>query len=58
MSDMTAVLVAVVAFGMAAAARLGDAMGTNSPEAEPRRSIARSDRHPGRPSVVTEGDEP
>ena len=58
MSDMTAVLVAVVAFAMAAAARLGDGTETNSPEAEPRRSIAGSDRQPGRRSVVTEGDEP
>jgi hypothetical protein len=58
MSDMTAVLVAVVAFGMAAAARLGDGTETNSPEAEPRRSMAGSDRQPGHRSVVTEGDEP
>jgi hypothetical protein len=58
MSDMTAVLVAVVAFAMAAAARLGDGTETNSPGAEPRRSIARSDRRPGRRSVVMQGDEP
>jgi hypothetical protein len=58
MSDMTAVLVAVVAFTMAAAARLGDGTETNPPEAEPRRSMAGSDRQPGHRSVVTEGDEP
>jgi len=58
MSDMTAVLVAVVAFGMAAAARLGDGTETNPPKAEPRRSMAGSDRQPGHRSVVTEGDEP
>jgi hypothetical protein len=58
MSDMTAVLVAVVAFAMAAAARLGDGTETNSPEAEPRRSMAGSDRQPGHRSVVTQGDEP
>jgi hypothetical protein len=58
MSDMTAVLVAVVAFAMAAAARLGDGTETNSPEAEPRRSMAGSDRQPGHRPVVTEGDEP
>jgi hypothetical protein len=58
MSDMTAVLVAVVAFTMAAAARLSHGTETNSPEAEPRRSMAGSDRQPGHRSVVTEGDEP
>ena len=58
MSDMTAVLVAVVAFAMAAAARLGHGSATNSPEAEPRRSMAGSHRQPGHRSVVTEGDEP
>lgn len=58
MSDMTAVLVAVVAFTMAAAARLGHGTEPNSPEAEPRRSMAGSDRQPGHRSVVTEGDEP
>jgi len=58
MSDMTAVLVAVMSLAMGAAARLGGGTETDSPEAEPRRSIARSDPHPGRRSVVTEGDEP
>jgi len=58
MSDMTAVLVAVVAFTMAAAARLGHGTETNSPEAEPRRSMAGGERQPGHRSVVTEGDEP
>ncbi len=58
MSDMTAVLVAVVAFAMAAAARLGDGTETHSPAAEPRRSMAGSERQPGHRSVVTEGDEP
>ena len=58
MSDMTAVLVAVMAFAMAAATRLGDGTETNPPEAEPRRSMALSDRHQGRRSVITQGDEP
>ena len=51
MSDMTAVLRAVMAFAMAAAARLADGTDTNSPEAKPRRSTVRSDRHPARCSV-------
>ena len=55
---MTAALVAVMAFAIAAGARLGDGTETNSPEAEPRRSMAGSDRQPGHRSVVTEGDEP
>jgi hypothetical protein len=58
MSDMTAVLVAVMSLAMAAAARLGTGTETNSPEAEPRRSMARSDQGPGRRSVITQGDEP
>ena len=58
MSDMTAVLVAVVAFAMGAAARLGDGTVTNSPEAEQRRSMAGSHRQPGHRSGLTEGDEP
>jgi hypothetical protein len=53
MSDMTAGLVAVVAFAMAAAARLGHGTETNPPKAEPR-----SDRQPGHRSLVREGDEP
>ena len=44
MSGMTALLAAVVAFVMAAAARLADGRETNSPDAEPRRPMAPSDR--------------
>jgi hypothetical protein len=44
MSDMTAVLVAVTAFAVAAAARLTEGMETHSPEPEPRHSMSLSDR--------------
>jgi len=37
MSDMTALLVAVMAFSVAAAARLTDGKGPNSPEVKPPR---------------------
>jgi hypothetical protein len=58
MSDLTAVLVAVVSLAMAAGARLGGGAETNSPEAEPPRSMTRRDTYPGRRSVITEGNEP
>jgi len=41
---MTAVLVAVMAFAVAAAARLTEGMETHSPEPEPRHSMPLSDR--------------
>jgi hypothetical protein len=44
MSDMTAVLVAVMAFAMAAAARLTEGTETHSPESEPRHSMSLRDR--------------
>ena len=44
MSDMTAVLVAVMAFAVAAAARLTEGFETHSPEPEPRHSMSLGDR--------------
>ena len=44
MSDMTALLVAVMAFTVAAAARLTEGMETHSPEPEPRHSKSLGDR--------------
>jgi hypothetical protein len=41
---MTAVLVAVMAFAVAAAARLADRTETHSPQSEPRHSMSPSDR--------------
>jgi len=58
MSDMTAVLVAVMAFAVAAAARLSDGKETDSPESEPRRSMSLSDRDSGYGSVAKRGDHP
>jgi len=58
MSDMTAVLVAVMAFAVAAAARLSDGTETDSPESEPRRSMSLSDRDSGYGSVAKRGDHP
>jgi len=58
MSDMTAVIVAVMAFAVAAAARLADRMETHSPESEPRHSTSLSDRDSGRRSVARRGDHP
>jgi len=42
MSDMTAVLVAVMAFAVAAAARFADRTETHSAESEPRHSTSLS----------------
>jgi hypothetical protein len=58
MSDMTAVIVAVMAFAVAAAARLADGTETHSPESEPRHSMLPSDRDSGRRSVARRGDHP
>jgi len=58
MSDMTAVLVAVMAFAMAAAARLADRTETHSPESEPRHSMSLVDQDSGRRSVARRGDHP
>ena len=58
MSEMAAVLVAVMAFAVAAAARLGEGTETDTPEAQPRQSMVLRDRHPAGRSVVTQGDEP
>ena len=55
---MTALVVAVMAFAVAAAARLGEGTETDTPEAKPRRSMARRDRHPGRRSIGTQSEEP
>ncbi len=52
MSDMTAVLVAVMAFAVAAAARLADGTETHSPESEPRHSTSLVDQDSGRRSVA------
>jgi hypothetical protein len=56
MSDMTAVIVAVMAFAVAAAARLAD--GTHSPESGPRHSTSPVDQDSGRRSVARRGDHP
>jgi len=56
MSDLTAVIVAVMAFAVAAAARLADGTETHSPESEPRRSMSPSDRDSGYRSVVRQED--
>jgi hypothetical protein len=58
MSDMTAVLVAVMAFAMAAAARLADRTEAHSPESEPRHSMSLVDPDSGRRSVARRGDHP
>ncbi len=58
MSDMTAVLVAVMAFAVAAAARFADRTETHSAESEPRHSTSLSDRDSGRRSVAGRGDHP
>jgi len=52
MSDMTAVLVAVMAFAVAAAARLTEGMETHPPEPEPRHSMSLGDRDPTWGSVA------
>jgi hypothetical protein len=47
MSDMTALLVAVMAFAVAAAARLAEGTETHSPDQDSgRRSVARRGDHP------------
>jgi hypothetical protein len=58
MSDMTAVLVAAMAFAVAAAARLADRTETHSPESEPRHSTSLGDRNSGCRSVAGRGDHP
>jgi len=58
MSDMTAVLVAVMAFAVAAAARLADRTETHSAESEPRHSMSLVDQDSGRRSVARRGDHP
>jgi hypothetical protein len=58
MSDMTALLVAVMAFAVAAAARLAEGTETHSPESEPRRSMSLVDQDSGRRSVARRGDHP
>ena len=56
MSDMTAVLVAVMAFAVAAAARLAEGTETRSPESEPRHSVSLSDRDSGGRSIPRRGE--
>ncbi len=56
MSDMTAVLVAVMAFSVAAGARLADRRETHSQKSEPRHSASLSDRDSGRRSVAGRDD--
>jgi hypothetical protein len=58
MSDMTAALVAVVAFALAVAARLADGTETHSPESGPRHSTSLVDEDSGRRSVARRGDHP
>ncbi len=58
MSNMTAMLVAVMAFAVAAAARLTDGTETHSPESEPRHSMSLSDRDPRWRSVARRDDHP
>ena len=58
MSDMTAIVVAVMAFAVAAAARLADRMETHTPESELRHSTSLSDRDSGSRSVAGRGDHP
>jgi len=58
MSDTTAVLVAVMAFAVAAAARLADRTETHPPEPGPRHSMSLVDQDSGRRSVARRGDDP
>jgi hypothetical protein len=58
MSDMTAIVVAIMAFAVAAAARLADGTETHSPESEPRHSMSLVDQDSGRRSVARRGDHP
>jgi hypothetical protein len=58
MSDMTAVLVAVMAFAVAVAARLADGTETHPPESGPRHSTSPVDQDSGRRSVARRGDHP
>ena len=58
MSDLTAVIVAVMAFAVAAAARVADGTETHSPESEPRHSKSLVDQDSGRRSVARGGDHP
>jgi hypothetical protein len=56
MSDMTALLVAVMAFAVAAAARLADRTETHSPESKPRHPTSLSHRDSGCHSVAGRGE--
>jgi hypothetical protein len=56
MSDMTALLVAVMAFAVAAAARLAEGTEAHSPEPEPRLSESLSDRDSRCRSIARRGD--
>jgi hypothetical protein len=56
MSDMTAALVAVMAFAMAAAARLTEGTEAHSPESEPRHSMSLGDRDSRWSSVARRDD--
>ena len=56
MSDMTALLVAVMAFAVAAAARLADRTETHSAESDPRHSTSLSDRDSGWRSIARRAD--
>jgi hypothetical protein len=58
MSDMTALLIAVMAFAVAAAARLAERTETRSPESESRHSASLGDRDSGCRSVARRGDHP
>jgi len=56
MSDMTAVVIAVMAFAVATAARLTDGTEAHAPESEPRHSMSLGDRDSGRRSVAGRAD--
>jgi hypothetical protein len=58
MSGTTAALVAVVAFALAAAARLTEGTETHSPESGPRHSTSLGDQDSERRSVSRRGDHP
>jgi hypothetical protein len=58
MSNMTALLVAVMAFAVAAAARLADGTETRSPKSGQRHSMSLVDQDSGRRSVARRGDHP
>jgi len=58
MSDMTAMLVAVVGFAVAAAARLADGAEIHSPESGRRHSMSLVDQDSERRSIARRGDHP